>query len=140
MGHTLAGLRTRGGTTMYAASFEPVVLESRENNRVSMCLEVSGETGHQFFTGFTENVSAGGLFIATYQCLPIRSRLHVSFRVPGLKHQFECDAEVRWIREFNESAPHVAPGMGVSFLNLSAEETAALNMVLHRLEPIFYDA
>ena len=40
--------------------------------------EVSLESGSNFYTGLTQDLSAGGLFIATHQILPLGSSLRDS--------------------------------------------------------------
>ncbi|MBT9555303.1 MAG: TIGR02266 family protein [Myxococcales bacterium] len=126
---------------MYAATAAaaPQKQDRRNADRLDFTLEVSGESGHQFFTGFAENISTGGLFIATYQTLPVGTRLRVGFRVPGLDRNFECDSEVRWVREYSDHSCAVVPGIGVRFLNLSAADTAQLDQQLSRLETLFFE-
>ena len=110
----------------------------RRHDRTEYKLEISGDSGHQFFTGFSENISAGGLFIATYQTLPLGTRFQINFAVPGVDYEFATDCEVRWVREYNEDTPDTMPGMGVRFLNLSSRETEVLDELVRRLETMFY--
>ena len=111
----------------------------RFHKRYEFELELSANSSHQFFTGFTENISAGGLFIATYQTLPLGSKFQIQFTVPGVDYQFQVDCEVRWVREYNEMMPHMTPGMGVNFIDLSVGEQQILNDSLKRMETMFYD-
>jgi uncharacterized protein (TIGR02266 family) len=111
----------------------------RSTPRVDFKVEVSGGAKHQFFTGFTENISSGGLFVATHDLLPLGTTLRVAFSVPGLDHQFELDCEVRWVRDHNEDFPDMIPGIGVRFMSLTPQDTQYLNEVLKRLDTLFYD-
>ena len=43
----------------------PKTAESRQFTRVPFTVEVSVASEHNFFTGFTSNISEGGVFIAT---------------------------------------------------------------------------
>ena len=114
--------------------------EQRDHERFDYKLEISGSAKHQFFTGFTENISAGGLFIATYHTEPVGTQFNIQFTIPGLAHQFNAQCEVRWVRVYNESAPiEQMPGMGVRFLNLTDEERGMLNMFISTVETIFFD-
>lgn len=125
---------------MYAATTVATQKQDRRSvGRLDFTLEVSGESGHQFFTGFAENISTGGLFIATYHTLPVGTRLRVGFRVPGLDRNFECDSEVRWVREYSDHSCAVVPGIGVKFLNLSSSDVAQLDQQLSRLETLFFE-
>ena len=114
--------------------------EQRVHSRLEMEIEVSGtESDHQFFTGFTENISAGGLFVATYETLPLGSRFYLQFSVPGVDHAFNVECEVRWLREYNEMTPQMKTGMGVSFVNLSEQEQSILNELLTKVDTLFYE-
>ena len=113
--------------------------DRRASARYALELQVSGGSEHQFFTGFTENISNGGLFIATYQTLPLGSRFDITFTLPGIDKPFEADCVVCWVREYNDMEPDTKPGMGVRFLNLDPESTRFLDRLLTRVETIFYE-
>lgn len=118
----------------------PSVSNQRKHDRFDYKLEINGSAKHQFFTGFTENISAGGLFVATYHTEPVGTRFRIQFSIPGLAYQFNVDCEVRWVREYNENAPvEQMPGMGVRFLGLSDEERGMLNMFISTVDTIFYE-
>ncbi len=118
---------------------QPNYEERREHERHAKRIEVGAQTGHQFFTGFTEDISAGGLFISTYETLPLGSILQVSFSVPGVDHTFETRAEVRWVREYDETNPVMHPGMGVRFLEIKGREEQFLNKLLTQMDTLFYE-
>ena len=120
-----------------AAALSPQDL--RQAERFDFQLEVTAQSGHQFFTGFSENISAGGLFVSTYQTLPVGSTFEISFKVPGVERTFEAECEVRWVREYNVTAPDMVPGMGVRFVGLSPEDTQLLDQIIKRVETLFYD-
>ena len=119
---------------------ESQLQDQRGDQRYDYKLEVNSVFKHQFFTGFTENISAGGLFIATYQTEPVGSRFQVQFTIPNLPHQFNVACEVRWVRVYNEDAPvEQMPGMGVRFLDLSDEERGMLNMFISTTDTLFFE-
>lgn len=111
----------------------------RRHTRRAYETEVSLETGSQFFTAFSQNISSGGLFIATHELLKLGDTTRVRFRIPSIEEEFDVQAEVRWIRPPREDTPDLLPGMGVSFVNLSAAQSAILNKYLDSAETIFYD-
>ncbi len=111
----------------------------RSTERFGFQCEVSAKSGHQFFTGFSENISAGGLFISTYQVQPLGSRFIIAFTVPGVDHEFEAKCVVRWVREYSETQPDMNPGMGVSFEGLSERDEQVLNAIIKRVETMFFD-
>jgi uncharacterized protein (TIGR02266 family) len=114
-------------------------LEGRNNDRYDLSLEVTAHSGHQFFTGFTENISAGGLFVATYQTMELGSRFEMTFTIPGVEYEFKVKCDVRWVREYNETMPNMQPGMGVRFVDLTPTETQILNELLSRTDTLFFD-
>lgn len=111
----------------------------RQHRRYDFEVEVKAGSGHQFFTGFTENISAGGLFVQTYQTMPLGSVFQMHVKLPNVEEPFHLDCEVRWVREYNEMMPEMQPGMGVRFVNLAPHEEAAFNACLTRMETMFYD-
>jgi uncharacterized protein (TIGR02266 family) len=113
--------------------------DDRMADRVNRQIEVTGNSEHQFFTGFSENISAGGLFVATYQTKPIGSKFKISFSIPGIEHVFDSEVEVRWTREYNEDQPQTMPGMGVRFLSLTSRESEVLTELVQRIDTIFFD-
>jgi uncharacterized protein (TIGR02266 family) len=77
-----------------------------------------------FFTGFTENISEGGLFIATGAPLNIGDELEIRLSMMGKPPRTHA-VVVRWIRP-SGGLGGLPAGMGVQFLDLSEEERAAL--------------
>ena len=69
-----------------------------------------------FFTGFTENISEGGLFIATEAPAEIGDELSLRLSLMGREAQ-EYRVAVRWIRPPGARGG-LPTGMGVQFLDL----------------------
>ncbi len=111
-------------------------IEQRRFERHAFEVELSAQWDHQFFTGFTENISAGGLFIATHDIQPLGTRFRIAFTVPEIGRTFEPMCEVRWHRPVGAGG---TGGMGVNFIDLSAEEQDTLDEVLRHAETLFYD-
>jgi uncharacterized protein (TIGR02266 family) len=87
--------------------------EQRAQRRVKLEATVDFESDHNFFTGFSSDISEGGLFIATVDVLPLGSRVEVTFSI-GDGPQVTVAGTVRWIRDILDDAA-VMPGMGVQF-------------------------
>ncbi|MCP4606757.1 MAG: TIGR02266 family protein [Proteobacteria bacterium] len=102
-------------------------------------VEIGKETNTNFFAGFSQDISSGGLFIATYDIHPIGTKLTVKARLPS-DRVLAGEAAVHWIREYNEASPDVAPGMGVIFAELDPDESQEINRFMTDREAIFYDA
>ena len=111
--------------------------ERREQPRYRMRIELSLESEHNLYCGFTTDISTGGLFIATHVPLPVGSHITVHIDLPGVAFPAAVEARVCWLREYTGN-PDAPAGMGVSFLNLDARARANLGRYLMQREPIFY--
>jgi uncharacterized protein (TIGR02266 family) len=112
----------------------------RTSERFDLEVQVDLESDHNFYTGLTQNISAGGLFIATNVLRRIGDRITLKFSLPGSTQPIDIETEVRWIRE--NSALHKvdgATGMGVRFINLSPEASAAISTFLKNRDSLYYD-
>ncbi len=109
--------------------------ESRRHPRHAVEIEVGIESDSNFFVGFTENMSADGVFVATYAVKPIGSRLAVSLTLPA-GQVLHLKGTVRWQRAASTDG---WPGMGVQFESVSPEDEAAIRKFLSVREPLFYD-
>lgn len=110
----------------------------RIHPRINVELEVSLSSEHNFFAGFTQNVSEGGLFIATHEYAELGTELEIKLRIAG--HELRSRGRVAWIREYNVDAQDTSPGMGVEFIGLPQKDVDMINAFLRKREPMFYDA
>ena len=112
----------------------------RASERFDLEVKVDLESDHNFYTGLTQNISAGGVFIATHHIRRIGDRITLKFTLPGSEKTIDVETEVRWIRE--NTALHKVEGdvgMGVRFINLSPEASAAINGFLESRDSLYYD-
>ena len=93
---------------------------------------------HNLYAGLAENLSAGGLFIATHKLQKVGSKIELSLRMPGSDEEFAVVGEVRWVRLYNEQSD-TSPGLGVRFLELPPGAAAAIERFLAQREPLFFD-
>ncbi|MEY4550426.1 MAG: hypothetical protein RL685_6621 [Pseudomonadota bacterium] len=110
----------------------------REHDRFGVELDVTVTSEHNFYAGFVENMSVGGVFIATHQLKPVGSRLEFQVNLPGRAEPIKGAGEVRWVRVYSD-ASNVPPGMGIKFDPLAAEAVRAIEEFLAQREPLFYD-
>lgn len=109
----------------------------REHSRFTVDLDVTVGSDHNFYAGFAENLSAGGVFIATHKLKPAGSTIELSVNLPeGVT--IKAVGQVRWIRVFNEHSD-TPPGMGVRFLEIDDSSVAAISEFLSRRDPLFFD-
>ena len=112
--------------------------ETRESGRFSVDLEVTMSSDHNFYAGFAENISSGGLFVATYVRRRKGDRLEIVFNIPSHPEPIRATGEVRWVREYSEHS-NVPPGFGVRFVDLPDDAALAIDRFLKDREPLFYD-
>ena len=112
----------------------------RQAERHDLEIAVDLESDSNFYTGLTQNISTGGLFIATQKIKRVGERIHLKFTLPGGVAPIECETEVRWIRE-NTSLLRTdgSPGMGVRFIDMSPKDAEAIDRFLQGRESLFYD-
>ena len=114
-------------------------LERRKLDRTPMGVELGLHSESTFYTGFTENISSGGLFVATRDILPLGSVFSVTFTLPNYAQSITAQCEVRWQRLEQLDSLDCQPGMGVRFLSVSPTEKDAINDFLRRRDTLFYD-
>ena len=111
--------------------------DQRASKRCTLQVRVSGVCENNFFMGFSENISEGGVFIATL-CPPnVGEVIDLSLAV-GPDQALLVKGEVRWHRTDESGSP---TGCGVKFFPLSPEQEA---LIAHAMDsagkaPLFYD-
>ena len=112
----------------------------RASERFDLEVKVDLESDHNFYTGLTQNISSGGVFIATHHLRRIGDLITLKFTLPGSDKQIAGETEVRWIRE-NSALMRAegGTGMGVRFINLSAEAKAVVDSFVQSRESLYYD-
>ena len=128
-----------GGETMHVEDKHIAERNRRQHERVTCRTDVTLEGDSTFYNGFTENIGAGGLFIATYDALEIGRRVNLEFTLPDHEARISVEGEVRWLREYNELTPDIVPGMGIKFLDLKQGDLFAVERFVALKEPLFYD-
>ena len=125
-------------TQRHVDSFGPDDTVRREHERFAVDMQVSVLSEHNFYAGLAENISAGGLFIATHQLQKVGSRIELALRFPESEEVFNIVGEVRWVRLYNEHSD-TPPGLGVRFTELPTGAAAAIGRFLGQREPLFFD-
>lgn len=123
---------TSGGNRSGVAS------QRRNAPRFKVELDVSLGSDHNFYVGFVENMSHGGVFIATHMLKSVGDVLEIAIHLPNSEIVVKGLGEVRWIREYSERS-NVPPGMGVRFIQLDAGSQEAIESFLADRAPLFYD-
>ncbi len=107
--------------------------------RLPLEVEVSLESDHNFYTGFSANISEGGIFIATHLVRPPGATLEIAFTLPGDDTPITAVAEVRWHRELNERSD-TPPGLGMRFVKVAERDLTRIQAFIEKgREPLFYE-
>lgn len=109
----------------------------RQFERHKVDLDVSLGSDHNFYSGFAENLSVGGVFIATHLLRPVGDQVEVCIHLPD-GSEIRGVGEVRWVRVFNPDSDQ-PPGIGVRFRELEEGCDAAVECFLREREPMFFD-
>jgi uncharacterized protein (TIGR02266 family) len=116
---------------------EALPLERRVEYRRSLEVDIGFASETNFYSGFSGDVSDGGLFVATWTLLPVGTELLLSFVLPGGR-QVSAKGRVQWTRECRDDE-NVTPGMGVSFdEDMNDADLEAVRAFVARREPIFH--
>jgi len=109
----------------------------RSSSRIPMQTQVDMTSDSNVFTGFSTNLSEGGVFVATVNLLPVGTPVDLTFTLPG-RTRITVKGEVRWTREIDDRVPDVFPGVGVRFVELGVDAAQALHKFVAEREPLFY--
>lgn len=120
------------------AESSPESSNRRDATRFRVELEVGVVSEHNFYQGFAENLSAGGVFVATHVFKPVGALIDFSIQLPDSDVPITGLGEVRWVREYRESSD-ARPGMGVRFIRLSHGAQDRIERFLQDREPLFFD-
>jgi len=110
----------------------------RSHQRIRIEADIGVQSESNFFTGFTEDISRGGMFVATYDIRPVGSQVSLSFTLPS-GHLVVAEGVVRWVREYNDANPEMYPGMGVQFTDLNTDDNRAIQQFFTQRAPLFYE-
>ena len=97
-------------------------------------LEFTEDT--HFYAGLTQDISQGGVFIATYRLLPVGSNLELAFDLPD-GTRIKTRGEVKWLRE--NASNGARPGMGVAFSNLPEDTLHAIDRFCRERPPLYME-
>jgi len=89
----------------------------RAQQRLTMELDVDLDGGDGTCQGFSENLSRGGMFVATHLEKAVGSSVEFCIHMPEGFDAVRGVGEVRWIRAHDEWSD-VPPGMGILFVRL----------------------
>ncbi|MCP3063355.1 TIGR02266 family protein [Myxococcus sp. K38C18041901] len=111
--------------------------DARRNGRVRMHTSIDMRSDSNFFTGFSMDISEGGVFIATVDAVTRGTQVELDFTLPGGR-PMKVTGVVRWVREANPKMPELMPGVGVQFTGLPEEVASVISSFVTTRDPMFY--
>jgi uncharacterized protein (TIGR02266 family) len=115
-----------------SAQSAPVI---RQNRRKSLEARVDLHSDSNFFSGFSSNISDGGLFIATEVDLPLGTEVDLRFSLPD-GSVVASTGLVCWRRPPN---PDLPTGLGLQFGHLTQAARDAVGRFIKTRDPIFHE-
>jgi uncharacterized protein (TIGR02266 family) len=109
----------------------------RDHTRVQLKTNINLGSDSNFFTGFSTDISEGGIFVATVETVPQGTKVDLDFTLPGGR-PLKASGVVRWLREPNDHTPDLMPGMGVQFQDLQPEVASLISDFVRKREPLFF--
>ena len=103
-------------------------------NRVFVEVDIGFASQSHFYTGLSRDLSSGGVFVATYMPQPPGTKVAVHFVLPDGR-AVKAGGVVRWTVP---AQGDVAPGMGVAFEDLEAEDLNAIVEFCSQRSPIYH--
>lgn len=114
----------------------PSSIERRRRARLGCEFEVEFLGDTHLIAGLSQDISEGGVFVATYQRLIIGSTISLGLELPS--GRVEVRGQVRWERGEIEDSDQ-RPGFGVAFTELSPEALAALTEFCRQHPAHYYE-
>lgn len=112
---------------------------SIQDNRLKSQMRVYyGASQGTILTGFSVDLSSGGLFLTTNFPLAVDEKLFLIFSLPGQDKSITCNARVAWANhEHDLRKSELPPGVGVQFVDLSLEDMKSIRRFLEHnvIEP-----
>lgn len=119
-----------------AEAAAPQTMTVPPGTRSDLEANIGATTESNFFVGFSGEISDGGVFVATYQSLPVGAKVSVLVTLPGGYEQ-SIPGTVRFVRDPMDMESE--PGIGVKFDRLGAEARELILRFIRKRPPLFYD-
>ncbi len=100
--------------------------------------DVTFDSEHNFYTGFSENIGDGGLFLQSWATHRVGDRVHLRVTLPDDDEPLDLRGEVRWLRAYDRTSD-TAPGVGIAFVDLDARAKSRIEAFVQQRKPLFYD-
>ena len=111
----------------------------RAHERFALEVAVNMESDSNFWAGVTDNISEGGVFIATLDPPPIGAVIEISLSLPYREQPYWLKGEVRWHRPLSAAIDGAPAGIGVRFVEVPVETARAILRFVRERDTILFD-
>jgi uncharacterized protein (TIGR02266 family) len=112
---------------MSQSAAEPaVVTNKRADERYQVSIPVDCSTLHMFISNHVNNISRGGLFLASDAPLPLNAEVSLVLRL-------HATGRVAWNYDVRKGTSRIVPGSGIRFVEMGPADRATLEAYLERL-------
>jgi uncharacterized protein (TIGR02266 family) len=99
---------------------------------------VDVESEDNLYAGLSYDVSAGGIFVATFDSPPIGSQVEVTVRLPD-GSKIDLIGVVRWVRDSARATPGLPAGCGIEWNELPMDALRGLLHFAELREPLLWE-
>lgn len=114
-------------------------VETRRETRFAMRVEILYGPDQQLqLTGFSVNMSAGGVYVETREILAADENITLLFSLPGEERTIRCRARVAWVNTAQQpKKPALPAGFGVQFVDITLDDLHAIRdyLIKNDLQP-----
>jgi uncharacterized protein (TIGR02266 family) len=96
------------------------------------------QSDDNLYTGLSNDVSAGGIFVATLDTPPVGTEVQIKVTLPD-GTLLELLGVTRWVRSVREASPGLPPGCGIEWIDLPMEALESLMRFAQQRDPLFYE-
>lgn len=112
--------------------------EMRRTRRAHIVTELNLHSGSNFYTGFTHDISEGGVFVVSYLTEAVGATVTLELGFPA-DLVIHAKGIVRWVREPRDLDDNEPPGMGIQFVELSEQDRGLIREFVENRDPLFHD-
>jgi len=105
--------------------------------RWAMSASIGIETEDNLYAGLSYDVSAGGIFVATYDAPPVGARVDVNVVLPDGR-ELMLGGVVRWVRDAELASDGLPAGCGIEWKGLPVEALRAFEKFAEEREPLLW--
>ncbi len=121
------------------ASATPESTPRRAPERIAVPWSVDCITDQNFLYASLRDISELGIFVATFDPLPVGTALTLRFAPPDATEPFVLPGLVQWVNCVRPLADNLNPGMGIRFVDLTSDARERLVDAIHTIAYVRYD-